>query len=239
MPRKYLALLASVGALTATTTIQAASIIAPVTQSQGFTGQPNLSKTVQFAKFDSSLGTLESVEWRLILDIEGGSLTVDNDGELPATVAVELGARGSITSTDVKLLTDSFDSILSGANAVGVGTGTVFNLAPDNGDMGTFDPTMPDADTHIGGSASASGNGLVGAGFLSDYIGTDMFSVAVKVDQLLEFGGVGGVSGQFDPVMASPNVQLIYNYSVPEPASILSALGGVLAMLAWGRRRDG
>lgn len=232
MFRSSLALLTSVGVLFLGSPAHASTI----TQTQSFTGQPNLTKTVEFSRFNPSYGTLESVEWRLVLSIEGGSLTVDNDGDLPATVTVDLGANGSISSSAVTLLTDSFDSILSGASAVGVSTGTVFQLAADNGDAMTFDPTMPDADTHIGGLASSNGNGLVASQFLADYLGTDAFNLTVKVDQLLNFGGIGGVSGQFDPVMATPTVELIYNF-VPEPASLLSATSGLLALLAWGRRR--
>ena len=232
MFRNSLALLTSVGVFLVASTAHALTI----TQTQSFTGQPNLTKAVEFSRFDPSYGTLESVEWRMSLTIEGGTLTVDNDGELPASVTVELGANGSISSPDVKLLSETFESILSGTSAVGVSTGTVFELAADNGDAMTFDPTMPDADTHIGGSASASGNGFVAPQFFSDYMGTNMFNLSVKVDQLLNFGGNGGVSGQFDPVMATPTLELIYTF-VPEPASLLTASSGLVALLAWGRRR--
>lgn len=210
-----------------------------ITQSQGFGGQPSLVKTVEFDRFDPSRGTLTSVEWRIILDIEGGSLTVDNDGVDPTTVDVKLGAKASLSSTDISLVDDSFQPILSGLSAVSASTGSVFNLAADNGDGMTFDPTMPDADTHNGGFANASGTAFADPTDLSDYLGTTMFNVKVHLDQLLDFGGVGGVSGQFDPVTAWPNVVLIYEYEhTPEPGSgSLAALGLGSWLLIQGRRR--
>lgn len=206
-----------------------------ITQSQGFAGQPNLAKVVEFDRFNPAYGTLQSVEWRLMLDIDGGSLTVDNDGPLPASVSVELGAAGSLLSSEVTLLNSFFQPILSGANSVGVSTGSVFELAGDNGDGMTFDPTMPDADTHVGGSASTSASDFLSPQFLADYVGTEMFKLTVDVDQLLEFGGTGGVSGQFEPVTAMPNVVLIYEF-VPEPTTATLALLGLLPLLNRARR---
>ncbi len=210
-----------------------------ITQSQGFGGQPSLTKVVEFAQFDPSYGTLASVEWRFNLGIEGGSLTVDNDGAVPAQVSVQLGARGSLASDDVPLLNSSLQPILSGSTSVSASTGSTFNLAADNGDGMTFDPTMPDAQTHLGGIASMSGSDTVDASFISQYLGTDMFELIVDLDQVLDFGGTGGVSGQFDPVLAWPTVTLIYEFNeiVPEPTSTLPAVVGLLTLVGLSPRQ--
>lgn len=208
-----------------------------ITQSQGFIGQPNLVKTVEFAQFNPANGTLQGVEWRLDLRIEGGQLTVDNDGQLPASVSIQLGAVGSISSTDVALVGEDLQPVLSGLSAVTVSTGTEFNLAGDDGDGPVFDPSVPDAATHNGGVASETGMGTVNSLFLNGYIGTDMFDVNIDLVQLLDFGGVGGVSGQFDPVLAEPQLTLTYHY-VPEP-NALGLLGtGLLLAFAVGRYRS-
>jgi hypothetical protein len=209
-----------------------------ITQTQGFVGQPNLAKVVEFTRFDPSYGTLQAVEWKLDLGIEGGRLTVDNDGALPAIVSIKLGTVGGLSSTDVPMISESLQPVLSGANGVSVWTGSEFNLAGDNGDGMTFDPTLPDAATHEGGTAMESGMGSIGSLFLGDYVGTDMFDVTVNLTQLLDFGGVGGVSGQFDPVMAAPNVTLTYIYDVPEPAAGMLLLAGVTGLMLSIRRRN-
>lgn len=209
---------------------------ATITQTQGFIGQPNFDKVVEFERFDPALGTLQSVEWRFNLAINGGTLTVDNDGPLPAEVNVKLGATGALSSDDVRLLDDTFTNILSGGSALDVSTGTVFTLEGDNGDGMTFDPTMPDADTHVGGAASTSGSGFVNSTFFDDYLGTDYFGVTADLNQLLDFGGIGGISGQFDPVTADSNITLIYQY-VPEPGTGISMLLGLGLLLHGCRRR--
>ena len=79
-----------------------------IIQTQGFIGQANLEKPLTFNQFDPARGILQAVQWQFDLGISGGSLTVDNDGLLPATVAVELGAKGQIWSDDVRLLDDSW-----------------------------------------------------------------------------------------------------------------------------------
>ncbi len=95
---------------------------ATITQSQGFAGIPTLSQIVEFDRFNPKYGQLLSADWQLVLDIEGGAHTVDNDGDTEKAVSVYLGARASISSRDVKLLDDSMAPILQGDRSVTTST---------------------------------------------------------------------------------------------------------------------
>jgi hypothetical protein len=209
-----------------------------ITQTQGFIGQPNFLKTVEFAEFDPAHGQLQSVEVRMSLIIDGGSLIVDNDRQEATDVDVKLGATSSIFSTDVHLIDSNLDPILSGASTLSVATGSRLQLAGDSGST-TFDPALPDTDQHLGGHAATTGIGLVSPNYLSEFLGTDMFELRVDVDQLIDYGAAGGTSGQFDPVLAETNVTLIYEFSelVPEPSTALTALIGAWMVLGSTRRR--
>jgi hypothetical protein len=136
------------------------------------------------------------------------------------------------------LVNERFEPILSGSSAISVSTGSVLELAADNGDALTFDPTLPDAETHLGGHASHSGSDLVNTAFLTDFISDDpdgTFTLSADVDQLLDFGGVGGISGQFEPVTAIGNVIVTYEY-VPEPSGWAIAFCGLVGLLRLRRR---
>ena len=110
-----------------------------------------------------------------------------------------------------------------------VSTGSTLNLEADNGDGTIFDRTAPDADTHSGGETASTHVGRVNSELLGDFFGTDVFTIVADVDQLIDFGETGGVSGQFDPVTVSANVILTYEF-VPEPVSFVLALLGLLGI---------
>lgn len=232
MPRTSYALAGALLFLVSPSSVSALTM----TQTQGLVSKPNYSLPVEFNKFDPNLGTLTSVSYRMDLSIDGGSLTVDNDGPLDATVNVDLGAMAAISSVDVKLLDTNLNPILSGANELGIATGSTFTLKADNGDGANFDPGAPDAATHTGGVAATFSEANLNSLFLSDYVGTGTFEILVKVDQLLDFGGIGGISGQFDPVQAETKVWVTYNYEpIPEPSSM--GLGGLALLAGWNIRR--
>ena len=185
-----------------------------IIQTQGFMGNPSFVQQLEFDRFDPAKGTLNSIDVRLDLIIDGGSLSVDNDGSQPANLEVELGATAALSSAGVRLLDANFAPILSGVSTVGVSTGSFFNLSPDNGDGANFDATGPDGATHLGGIASAYDSAFVNSTFFSDYLGTTMFDMQVAVNQLLNFGGQGGLSGQFDPVNTEVMVTVTYDLSL-------------------------
>lgn len=195
---------------------------------------PNYSDTLTFDKFDDQGGTrvLLSVLVGMELDISGGWLGVDNDGQEQAIVDVDLGATGEVTSTDVTV----FPAVETGAS-----TQSNFLLDPDDGDgPGNVDLSPLDGATHSGGVAGDSTSKTILSTFYPEYIGTGTFDVLAEIDQILDFGGVGGVEGSFSPVTAGGSVTVTYNWApVPEP-SALALLGmGAFGLLAcvWRKRR--
>ncbi len=192
---------------------------------------PNFTQLLTFDQYHGPLSDICEIKVKLQLEIEGGRLGVDNDGADPATVTVRLGATSAITSTDVTLLNSSFQPVTGTAEAF---TQSVFNLAGDNGDgPGNIDISPPDGAVHFGGQASDMRMGLIHSLFWPGFVGPGTFDIRVNANQILDFGSVGGVEGEFTPVLARGNVMVIY--TIPDPATL--AMLGLGAAAYLGRRR--
>lgn len=211
-----LAVLVAVGATSATT----------ITQTKTFSGVPDYSTSLTFNKFDSSLGTLQSVQVLVSLAVDGGMLILDNDGVDPASGTFQFGAKGNIASTDVPLLNSSFMPVTSEIQAFYSNT---FSLAGNVGDsIGDFSPLGPDGMQYNGGPQSDSKSGFVGNAFFSSYIGTGTFVVNASASQWSTYGSVSGMEYAVSPVSSDGSVTVVYNY-IPEPATMaLLGLGFVL-----------
>lgn len=209
---------------------------ATIMQTQTFgPNTPNYLSSLTFDKFDDLGGTLtlQSVKVKMSMSVFGGSATVDNDGVDPASVTIEFGASGSISSGDVSLLDTLFQPVISDVNVFTAGN---FNLAandldPTNqfdNDAGPDNATLnvvPDSDMDMGFIAPSLHPQYIGAG------GT--FDIDVQIDTLFNILGEGGVAGSFVPVTAEGNVMVIYDY-IPTPGTL--AIAG-FAGIAAGRRR--
>ena len=164
-----------------------------ITQTQNFGGTPNLLQLLTFNQFDDQGGSLilQSIEVTFSLDITGGSLTLDNDGQLPANGTFEFGADGDISSTDVSLLNTSFQPITAGLEATHIGA---FALTANAGDgSGDFDPTPTDGMQYIGTNENDSDSGFITPAVFVGYIGTGTYDIVVDAIQWSSFGGVSGI----------------------------------------------
>ncbi len=208
--------------------LTAAAQAGVVTQTQSFSGVPNYDETFTFNMFDTGLGTLTGVDITLQLDISGGFLGVDNDGVGPATVNVEFGASGALISGDVTLFP---------APAVVTSNNAIFNLAADDGDGVGVQSTGADYDQLSGVFTSNSSMESINALFISEYEGTGLtFDILASITQVLDFGGVSGVAGEFGPQTADIVVEVVYYYdAVPTPGT--AALLGLGGLVATRRRR--
>ena len=206
-----------------------------ISQTQTFGGTPNLSQAMTFNEFDDQGGSLilMSVFVSMDLDVDGGLLILDNDGEFAASGNYEFGAKADISSVDVSLLDNTFQPVLP--ELTGLTTGA-FALDPNDGDiLGDFSPLGGDALTVTGSLQSDSASGFIANLMLTQFIGTSTFDIVGDAVQWSDFGGVSGIEWAVTPVTANGSVTVVYNYEVPEPATMsLLAFGGIAALI---RRR--
>ena len=197
----------------------------PIDQVKYFNGIPNFNQPLVFEEFNDQGGalTLESIQVLLSLDIEGGYLTVDNDGAEPAHVVVQLGAIAGISSFDVPLINILLQPVVGTVTA---STGSTFDLGAEDGDgPNNVDQSPLDGARHDGGADHDDDNGFITPQAFGAYTGIGTYTISVDALQILDFGGIGGVEGSFSAVAANGFVEVIYNYT-PEPGSLaLLALG--------------
>lgn len=227
---RHLKSLIAVGALAALAPASSAQVLMQMLSFGPST--PNFDQTLTFDKFAVDPAHILSIKVSLELNIEDGILQVDNDGVDGATVDVELGASAALSSMDVRLLNAGFGAV---AEEVALSTTATFNLAPNDGDNDQqFDADGgPDFAELNGGMQSGMSMGFVNPDFFIDYAGMGTFDILVDVNQVLDFGSAGGVSGAFTPVQADGKVKIEVTL-IPAPASVaMLGLGG----LVMARRR--
>lgn len=195
---------------------------------------PNFTQTLNFLKYPGPASDICSIQASMRLNVSGGSLIVDNDGVNPASFDASLGASGSIGNATVPLIDAGFFPIT--ANTA-FATVQHFDLGADNldGVLPTFppDPAGPDGGSMLGGAGFDTNGGFVSPTVFGAYAGGGGFTIDAIVNQIVNFGGVGGVEGAFSSVLADGYVQI--RMIVPEPAT-MSLLGLGAAMLL--RRRS-
>ena len=207
---------------------------ASITQTQLFGGTPSLQQTMTFDEFDDMGGSLIllSVFVSMDLDVAGGFMVLDNDGEFGASGMYDFGADALLSSSDVSLLNTALLPVLTKLEAL---TSGAFTLAANDGDaLGDFSAIGPDSLIVTGLSQTDADSGFLADLVEPQFIGTSTFDLVVDATQRSDFGGVGGIEWAVTPVTANGSVTVVYNY-VPEPATMsLLAVGGVAALI---RRR--
>ena len=199
-----------------------------IVQTKSYSGTPNLTAPLTFDSFDTSLGTLLSVQVLADIEVTAGSFIVDNDSPSSANVDISYGILATLVSGGEVL----FPTV--SANG---GDSTSLVLDPDDGDGAPIDGSPTDGATFsmVGFTDSDSvltTNALHLFSFQDLNAGAD-FVINMQANQDFAISGASGVDGGFLSADAEGDVTVIYNY-VPEPATMgLLALGG-LALL---RRR--
>jgi len=195
---------------------------------------PTFGQTLNFNQFDTSLGTLTSIEVILILNSDGGSLTLDNDGVDPASGNFDFGSEGDISSSDVTLLNAAFSPVTATANAYHTGA---FSLAGNVGDgSGDYDPTGPDGMLYTGSLVTDTQSDFIGSTFWGSgtvgFLGTGTYDIEFDATQVSNFGGIGGIEYAVTPMTAYGSLEIIYTYDpIPEPTTIALLSAGVFGLL--------
>ena len=209
---------------------------ATIVQTETFSGTPAFSRSLTFNEFDPSLGTLNAVFVELELSSENGELRLDNDDETTSAITIQYGAEADITSTDVSLLNSLFQPVVSEVHVVGASSLT---LAADDGDGATFSTVGADAGVLAPSAGTDSDLGSINPLFFPQFTGSGTYDIGVETGQMIDFGGVGGVQFQGDPITADGFVTVTYVYNpVPSPSSFAGALSmAIVGIPLWLRRR--
>lgn len=197
------------------------------TQQETFSGQPIFAITKTFEQFNPSWGTLDSIRITLNLDITGGQLRVDNDGLEVSAGNAYFGAEGTLSSSDVLLKNTSDNNVWDGLITC---TSTFFNLAADDGDGSTTDSNAPDGAVYNPGSESNNVDDFINSTYFNDYIGTGAYDIILNVYPYVDVSALCGiVYYESDSVTTSGSVIIDYDYTIPEPATlVLLSLGSIL-----------
>jgi len=177
------------------------------------------SGSISVPKFDSSLGTLNSVTCKLSGQVEGSAKFESLDSD-PATVTMNLSAIMRLNRPDSTTLVITIP------------------IADTSDNVDEFDGTVDYAGgsgrTFSGLSASLTESATYSsAADLALFTGVGSITLPVMADGASTGSGAGNLVLQF-ATSASAGVEVIYNYTVPEPGTLALLSLGTLGMI---RRR--
>ncbi|MGJ8656170.1 MAG: choice-of-anchor E domain-containing protein [Akkermansiaceae bacterium] len=201
-----------------------------VTSMDSFGGNIDFTDTITLNQYNGNLADLASIEIYYVMDADGGTLGVDNEGDTEASISGSFGVILDVTGSSVDLLDGSFDPILDGFTSAYTIPNTTLG-ANDGDDVSTFDIGGSDYASFTSTGSSASGSGLVNDLFWSQYVGSGTFTIDFAVDSYFNLSGEGGSTIQFDSPDEAKGKVIVKYTLVPEPSStMLLGLGGLLLM---------
>jgi len=183
----------------------------------------NWDNNVEIPKFDSSLGTLNWIEFTLKGHVEG-TAKFENEDAQPATVVMSLQAIMKLNRPDNTLLV------------------TTIPLAPTSDSVTAYDGVTDYAGTsgktydNLTGDKTESFTSFNPSDFAL-FTGTDNIILPVFASGASTGSGAGNLALKFT-TSGSAGVEVTYDYDlIPEPATMSLVAAGVLGGLAALRRR--
>ena len=209
---------------------------ATITQTNTFSGTPNYSNALTFAKFDTRGGdfTLTGITVSMLLVTEAqGGVGVDNDGATSASGTVTMGTKLNLAmrTGGPRLL----DGDAEGLPTLFATTSKSMFLTGDDGDTTTFSTSGSDYDSMTITETQSSTSIVIGDAYWSKYIGIGSYAFDALVEQSTDFSSFGGAQTLINPMAAHGNVVVTYNF-IPEPATASMSILVILAAV-WIRRR--
>lgn len=194
-----------------------------------------------FNKFDTTQGTLESVQIIYKMYRYGGSVSVDNDSTGAQTATATISLQGGLSSSNGRLLNEDYENPWATVNSL---ISETYNLAATSGDaINQFDVTTGGDYAKYEGPSDDSPILLE----TSDYISSDRFSVYTSegsgtyiiYETTTQTSSASGAGVQYAVTQQQTysTVEVIYTYTpVPEPATASLACAGLLMLFR--RRRQ-
>jgi hypothetical protein len=182
-------------------------------QQKDFNGITGFSANLTFDKFNES-GTLTSVEIIVNLQITGGSLTINNNSNNPASGTFEFGTNAVLEPIDISLV--GGPGIAQAFNSLSV------HLNGNDNDIYSGGIVPPDTQS-----------GFIDSSCWSQYKGSGSYNIIVRTYPWTNYSGTGEIEYSANPLpAASGNIQVIYTYDpVPEPVTSILLAIGVLGLL--------
>lgn len=209
--------------------------------SDSFDFVPNGTPTLELEKFNSSLGTLNSVYLEIEYTKTGGKVQADNDSDSVGTLTIEQRVDGSLKNISISngLLDGSFETIGGDLDAVSTITGVT--VQPTTGDDTENFNATGDVDfyEYLPGDVPVSDDGYVNDLFKGGYAGNagETFTVDFEAHQSDSITGASGIQKAVVVPSISGTLTVTYDYTpIPEPGMLGFALLGGAALI---RRRRG
>lgn len=190
----------------------------------------NWTSTLNFGKFDTSLGTLNSIRFDLSGLVQGTGMA-ESDDEDATTVNLSLGSILKLSRPDGTQLVLS-NPVFSKVFEFSAGDGNVDFAGTSGGSTGLVNASA--AEFFV--STSSSDFALFSA------LGGGTINLGLKATGASSATGAGNLATIFQ-TFAAGTVNVTYDYTpfaaeVPEPASLAMILGG-LGLMGLSRRRVG
>jgi hypothetical protein len=209
-----------------------------ITYTETFGFKPNDSVDLVLDQFDGDESSLMSVIYTITFTKTNGYAQADNDSLQSGSIEFLQTVSADLSSSDVRLLTDSFESIgddmeiLSISSSVEIGATTGDSTTSfDNTGGADYAEWSPSA-------ASYTNSWELASAFFDNVVGDESYVLTLSVSQTTEAVGLGGVSTaqSASDVVGEVSVTYLYVSPIPEPAAIgMIGVAGVLALFV--RRR--